>query len=243
VFHSPNLILQKSRTAPAHLSGVGHAETKLYEAIDGRRTLAEITMACRTSEHAAGGVLLRYVEQGLIQLRDVQVAKTDIVDDATAVAKLRELVASEEFEEAIGWIDRCRLKSDGDEFLAMLIAKAETGFLAEAYRTQVPADAVPRRVRQDEPPGREAEMLSREDVLLLDLVDGHWDVRSLSWIAPIRKVDIIRGLLRLRRQGLIELQTPLGAASPHDSEGPSRKAPSGGDASTDIDRAVSELGV
>ena len=239
IFHSPNLVLEKSDAAPESPSPASYVDARLYEAIDGKRTLAEITLACRTSDYAAGRFLMRQTEQGFVKLREVRDTKTDIIDEKTAVARLRELTADEDYEEAVAWIDRCNLKSDGDEFRAMLIAKAETGFLAKAYRTQVPADAVPRRIRPGQPPGAEAEMLTNEDVFLLDLVDGRWDVRSLCWIAPMRKVDIVRGLLRLRRHGLIELKAPPYAAEAARSRGEARAS---GDTSADIERVVSELG-
>jgi len=244
VFHSTNLVLSMSKRATDPPAVASYMERKLYESIDGRRTLAEITLLCRTSEYFGGRFLLRQVERGVVQLRSVRGPKTNVVDDETALNKLRELLASEEYEEAVEWIDRCELKPDGDEFLAMLIAKAEAGFLATAYRTQVPADAVPRRVRPDEPPGSEGEMLSSEEILLLDLVDGHWDVRSLSWIAPIRKIDIVRGLLRLRKYGCIELQSPLSGPAPsRHARTPGDEHVSGEDAAADIERAVGELGV
>lgn len=243
VFHSPNLVLQKTKRASDPPTVANYMERKLYESIDGRRTLAEITLLCRTSEYFGGRFLLGLVERGLVQMRNVRGTKPNVVDDATALSRLRDLVASEEYEAAVDWIDRCGLKPDGDEFLAMLIAKAETGFLATAYRTQVPADAVPRRIRPDDPPGSESEMLSSEEILLLDLVDGHWDVRSLGWIAPIRKIDIVRGLLRLRQYGCIELEPPLrGTVSSQHTRTRGDEHVSGEDAAADIERAVGELG-
>jgi hypothetical protein len=243
-FPSPNLVLHKTKRVPDLLAMTSYMERELYESIDGKRTLAEITLLCRSSEYFAGGFLLRLVESGNVQLGNVRAPNTSVVDDGTALNKLRQLVASEEYEDAVAWIESHDLTPDGDEFLAMLIAKAEAGFLAYAYRTQVPADAVPRRVRPDAPPGNDGGILSSEDIFLLDLIDGHWDVRSLGWIAPIRKIDIVRGLLRLRNQGCIELRPPASSPAPArhvrargDEQG------SGEDAAADIERAVGELGV
>lgn len=239
VFHSPHIVLHKTQRVPGPPTNASYMERKLYESIDGERTLAEIILLCRSSEYLAGSFLLNQVERGLVQVEDRQAPRTHVIDDATSVAQLRALVAGEEYEEAVELIDRCALKSDGDDFLAMLIAKAEAGLLATAYRTQVPPDAVPQRVHPDEPP----EKLSSEDLFLLDVIDGHWDVRSLSWIVPMRKIDIVRGLLRLRNYGCIELPSPLGGPEPsrpplRGDDPVSRK-----DARTDIERAMDRLGV
>ena len=243
VFHSPNLVVQKSKGVLDPPTVASHLERKLFESIDGRRTLTDIAQLCRTSEYAAGRFLLRQVELGVVQLKNVRGPQTDVVDTGTALNELRELLATEEYEAAVEWIDRCEIKPDGDEFWTMLTARAEAGFLATAYRTQVPPGAVPRRVRPDDPPGREAELLSSEDILLLDLIDGHWDVRSLGWIAPIRKVDVVRGLLRLEKCGCIELRLSRSEpAPPSHSRTPGGGQTSGHDPIADIERVVGELG-
>ena len=210
-------------------------EERLLGAIDGKRTFLEIARCSGTSEYAAGLFLVRQAALGRIQLKNARSSSLDAVDGGTALNGLRDLLATGEYEAAVEWIDRRRLKPDGDEFVTMLIARAEAGLLATLYRTLAPPDAVPRRVRPDDPPGRESELLSSDDLLLLDLVDGRWDVRSLAWIAPMRKIDVVRGLLRLQKHGCIELRTPRAASSP--------ARPTGGeDAVADIERAVGELG-
>ena len=55
--------------------------------------------------------------------------------------------------------------------------------------------------------------LSPDEVFLLELVDGNWDVRSLVWISPLRKVDVIRGLVRLQDLGYIDLLPPENKAA------------------------------
>jgi hypothetical protein len=204
MFRSPHVVLHRTEKLPDEPTIASYMGRRLYESIDGQRTLAEIILLCRTSEYLAGYFLLRLVERGLVRVGDIRAPVEKVVRDDSAVTRLRELVASGEYEEAIDLIDRCGLTPDGDEFLALLVAKVEASFLAHAYRTQVPPDSIPRRIQSDRvPPSR--EMLSGEDLFLLDLIDENWDVRSLIWIAPMRKIEVIRGLMRLRDYGCIEL--------------------------------------
>jgi hypothetical protein len=206
IFRSPHVVLHKTAKTPDKPTIASYMGKKLYESIDGKRTLAEITLLCRTSEYLAGYFLLRLVERGLIRVGDTRAPGVSVIRDESAVTRLREMVASGEYEEAVDLIDRCGITPDGDEFLGLLLAKVEAGYLANAYRTQIPPDSVPRRVKSDELPVNR-ELLTSEDMFLLDLIDEHWDVRSLMWIAPMRKVDVVRGLLRLQNCGCVELGT------------------------------------
>jgi hypothetical protein len=242
IFRSPHVVLHRTEKAPDGPTIASYMGRKLYDSIDGRRTLAEIILLCRTSECLAGYFLLRLVERGLVRVGDARAPGTNVVRDESAVTRLRELVASGEYEEAVDLIDHCGLTPDGDEFLELLIAKVEAGFLANAYRTQVPPDAVPRLIRSDGVPSNR-EMLNSEDLFLLDMIDEHWDVRSLIWIAPMRKIEVVRGLLRLRDYGCIELRSVATA-----SDAPAHAAPrfdesvEGVDPQTEINRILHKLG-
>ncbi len=242
VFRSPHVVLHKTEKSPDKPTIASYMGRKLYESIDGRRTLAEIILLCRTSEYLAGYFLLRLVERGLVRVGDARAPGANVVHDESAVTRLRELVASGEYEEAVDLIDQCGITPDGDEFLELLIAKVEAGFLANAYRTQVPPDAVPRLIRSDGVPANR-EMLNSEDLFLLDLIDEHWDVRSLIWIAPMRKIDVVRGLLRLRDYGCIELRSGATSSDPPAHLIPAFDEPVGGvDPQTEINRILHRLG-
>jgi len=241
-FRSPHVVLHRTEKVPDRPTIASHMGRKLYESIDGSRTLAEIILLCRASEYLAGYFLLRLADRGFVRVGEIRAPGINVVRDDSAVARLRELAASGEYEEAVDVIERCGITSDGDEFLALLTAKVEAGFLANAYRTQVPPDSVPRRVQSDVTPANR-EMLSSEDLFLLDLIDEHWDVRSLIWIAPMRKVEVVRGLLRLRDYGCIELRSGAGrpGASAYAIAQPDEPV-AGADPQEEIDRIVHRLG-
>ena len=41
-------------------------------------------------------------------------------------------------------------------------------------------------------------------------IDGHWDVKSIIQVSPIREADAVRTLKRMREKGFIELRDPGG---------------------------------
>jgi len=241
-FRSPHVVLHKTEKVPDGPTVASHMGRKLYESIDGRRTLAEIILLCRTSEYLAGYFLLRLAERGLIRVGEIRAPGANVIHDDSAVSRLRELVASGEYEEAVDLIERCGITPDGDEFLGLLIAKVEAGFLANAYRKLIPPDSIPRRIESDLT-SLKRELLSSEDMFLLDLIDGYWDVRSLIWIAPMRKIEVVRGLQRLRDYGCIEMRTDAGRSEAYTHAIPHFEEPADGtDHNTEIDRIMHRLG-
>jgi hypothetical protein len=86
------------------------------------------------------------------------------------------------------------------------VLDAEVAFADKAWKHYVPAGRSPCS------PGRwiasRERTLSPLEVFLLSRVDGTWDVKSIIQVAPIREVDALRTLKKLRERGLIELRDP-----------------------------------
>jgi hypothetical protein len=125
------------------------------------------------------------------------------------MSELQQLVEHEHFEAALDLIDRHSIKEGRHDMLSMLIAKAEAGYLAAAFRRRMPPDAVPHQT--EDSVYRDAavrEDLTSEELFLLEMIDGSWDVRSLVWISPMSKIEVIRSLVRLLDLGHIELYPP-----------------------------------
>jgi len=54
------------------------------------------------------------------------------------------------------------------------------------------------------------EALTPNEVFLLSRIDnGSWDVRSIIQITPLREIDVLRTLKKMREKGLIELKDPV----------------------------------
>lgn len=208
---SPNAVLHKTDRAVDGPTVASYMGRRLYDLVDGQRTASELVLQCRTSRYLAYTFLSRLVERGNIRVGEVQepqpvAGQRDRPD--VALSELQQLVVQENYEAALDLIGRQGITQGRDDILSMLIARAEAGFVATAYRTKVPPDAVPHPADQKSSDMVIRGDLSTDEVFLLELVDGNWDVRSLVWISPLRKVDVIRGLVRLRDLGYIDLLPP-----------------------------------
>jgi hypothetical protein len=209
---SPEVILHRTNRAVDAPTVASYMGRQLYELIDGRRTVGDLVLQCRTSPYHAYSFLSRLVERDLIRVEEscepqAEVEERDLGD--MVISELQQLVEHEHYETALDLIDRHSIKEGRHDMLSMLIAKAEAGYLATAFRRRMPPDAVPHHTEDSE--YHDAIVrgdLSSEELFLLEMVNGSWDVRSLVWISPMSKIDVIRGLVRLRDLGHVELHPP-----------------------------------
>ena len=77
-------------------------------------------------------------------------------------------------------------------------------FIEKAYRHYLPPTKVPFLTRPLE--SLTGESMSPVEFFPASRIDGTWDVRSIIQIAPIREVDALRTLKRLREKGLLDLK-------------------------------------
>ncbi|HKQ59706.1 MAG TPA: hypothetical protein VJS92_00395, partial [Candidatus Polarisedimenticolaceae bacterium] len=118
----------------------------------------------------------------------------------------RGLMSRGEYEGALDILDVLYRSHPEDESLRRLTAEAEVAFTEKAYRHYLPASKVPVLIKPVE--SLESENLSPSEVFLLSRIDGSWDVKSIIRIAPIRDVEALRTLKRMRERGVIDLRDP-----------------------------------
>jgi hypothetical protein len=118
----------------------------------------------------------------------------------------RRLMTGGEYDAALEILEALYAKHPDDDSLRKLTAEAEAAFVDKAYRHYVPGDRVPAVLLPVE--DLEAQNLSPTEFFLLSRIDGTWDVKSIIQIAPLREVEALRTLKRLREKGVIELCDP-----------------------------------
>jgi len=118
----------------------------------------------------------------------------------------RRLLNRGEFDGALDILDRAYKAQPGDEALRRLLVEAEASFVEKAYRHFLPPTKVVILARRME--SLTSEHLSPAEFFLLSRVDGSWDVKSIIQITPLREVDVLRTLKRMREKGFIDLRDP-----------------------------------
>ncbi len=128
------------------------------------------------------------------------------IGQADELDAARALIQRGDYEGACDVLNGLHRSRPADEALSRLLAEAEAAFVEKAYRHYFPPGKVPVLKRPIET--LTGEDLSPVEFFLLSRMNGSWDVRSIVQITPIREVDALRTLRRLREKDIVELRDP-----------------------------------
>ena len=222
VFNDPGIVLTRTARVPPAEVFRNRMARRIFESINGERTVAEILLHAHGSEYLVTKFLFELSRAGCVEIigvRPVERAAAPESIAAPANAPAPALVAAEgdlevarrllnrgEYEASLDILDRAYKAQPGDEALRRLLAEAEATFVEKAYRHFLPPNRIVSLARPMEE--LTAEHLSPPEFFLLSRIDGTWDVKSIIQITPIREVDALRTLKKLRERGLIELKDP-----------------------------------
>jgi hypothetical protein len=127
-------------------------------------------------------------------------------DMGEQLARAQELTKSGDFENALTLLDTLYRQHPDDDSLRRLTAESEKAFVHKAYQHLLPAHKIPQLNRPVESLG--AESLSPEEFFMLSRIDGTWSIKSIIQVSPLREVDALRTLCRMRAMGMIDLRDP-----------------------------------
>jgi hypothetical protein len=259
VFNDPGIVLRRTARVPPAGIFRNRMARRIFESINGERTVAEILLHAHGSEYLVTKFLYELFRAGVAEVAGVKqveressgtpirpaaidvgspaapepavslprataagaIPKTPAVAAPVATAErpkaaapsvvdggdlefARRLLNRGEFDSALDILDRAYKAQPGDEALRRLLAEAEASFVEKAYRHYLPPMKIVTLQRAAE--SLTAERLSPTEFFLLSRIDGTWDVKSIIQITPLREVDVLRTLKRMREKGLIELK-------------------------------------
>jgi hypothetical protein len=261
VFNDPGIVLRRTARMPPAEVFRNRMARRIFESINGERTVAEILLHAHGSEYVVTKFLYELHRAGVAEVAGVkqvdrepscaQTAPPAIEQPALAISALlaapvapaprpreavqpvattddttpalrdvvaesdldfaRRLLSRGEFDSALEILDRAYKAQPADEALRRLLAEAEASFVEKAYRHYLPPSKIVALLRA--PETLTAERLSPTEFFLLSRIDGTWDVKSIIQITPLREVDVLRTLKRMREKGLIELKEPVAASA------------------------------
>lgn len=122
------------------------------------------------------------------------------------LVEARHLVDRAEYESAIEILDALYRAEPNHDPLRRLLTEAEIAFVDKAYKHYLPANKVPVLARSLEDLSR--EQITPAEFFLLSRIDGVWNLKSIIQVSPLREVDALRAMKRMREKGFIELRDP-----------------------------------
>ncbi len=264
VFNDPGIVLARTARVPPAEVFRNRMARRIFESINGERSVAEILLHAHGSEYLVTKFLYELFRAGVVEIAGVKpvtdapsilpaspaarqvetqaatppqeaaaprpvavpsvptpkapsppgaisiAAAPSLVDEGD-LEFARRLLNRGEFDSALEILDRAYKAQPGDEALRRLLAEAEASFIEKAYRHFLPPSKIVTLQRVAE--SLTAEQLSPTEFFLLSRIDGTWDVKSIIQITPLREVDVLRTLKRMREKGLIELKDPVAASA------------------------------
>lgn len=190
---------------------------RILDLLDGRRTVDELAFSVHASPFPVMKFLYEAYRLGLVSIISLEGPSLPLVTGEAPDAELASLSGPARIAAARDRLD----KGDPEAALTLLaeitiatnpdagpvLRDAETRFLKKVYHDEFPPEATPELSK----PLNEltTEPLRPEEFFLLSRLDGHWAVRDIVEIAPMREVETIRVLRRLVRRGVIRIPVPV----------------------------------
>jgi len=204
--HKMVVLDRTSAPPPAELLANAFARRAL-ELVDGKRTLHEICLELHAPEFTVSYFLLSALERGFIRV--AAPAKSDAppparppVTDGLRAAK--DLIRAGALEEALDLLEQMSAAAEKNAELSELMKVAEVNLIDRLYRGTLPPKQIPTLKRPLEQ--LTDESLTPEEVFLVSRVNGSWDLKSIVSISPLREVDALRVLKRLKERGILEFK-------------------------------------
>ncbi len=179
---------------------------RMYDLVDGRRTLADIILEAHASEYNVCQVLYVMVQKGYLEVTrgDTPVAARPPADSPQALMEAaKELIKSGDSEGALTILEKARRSAGKNPEMNALLQVAEEHFIDKAYRHYLPPKKIP--VLKKPLEALTSLDLSPAEGFLVSRVNGSWDLRSIISISPLREVDALRAFKKLRERGVIDL--------------------------------------
>jgi hypothetical protein len=223
-FPDPGVVLQcANKKAPEKLKE-SRIAARIFELVNGERTLAEILIHARVSEYLVMKFLFELHRRELVRIVEIQSLEEETLpalqtlEDPPSVDPSVVVEAGGELAEEMRVVDRLEARKEVQLALELLqsierawpgeaevrhrLARAEASFVRE-HANMDPTMIPVLKAGADESVRRH---LSPEASFLPSMIDGRNDVQSIVWLAPIHAVDVMRALQQLIDADQVELR-------------------------------------
>ena len=205
VLGDPGVVLCRTEIELPEQAQQSPMAARVYNAIDGRRTMEDILLQSRASEYFAMKFLFELHRAGVVRIKDIQESKPEPGSPKAIIASAQKMIEAHQFDGAIALITASLKVFPENSDIQQLLTKAETGYLEYAYQSRIAPHWVPRMVMPIEIAVSQ-EDLGANERFILDLThQGKWSVKAMTRIAPLHEVDVVRSTLSLLDKKIIEL--------------------------------------
>ena len=194
------ILARTGKAVPAEISRDAIA-VRILHLIDGQRTIAELLLTTHAPEYVVRKLLVGFVRGGQVEMAAVAPELFDsneLLDDL-----FREPIGEKHPDDPA--IEDPIVEDEGndeDVFTAAGLAPERVPVLVRPLKATLQAG------------------LSPEELFVVGLIDGVADVKGITWVAPMRQVETLQILERLREKELVSITTRRGRESPSGCRSP-----------------------
>ena len=179
--------------------------------VDGRRTIADITLGVHASEFAVSKVLYQFFRQQFLRIVTrvaVDPPSTQAGGGPTTaeslVSRARQKLSTGDPGEALDLLSQAISVSPHEREIRSLYETASDLFKQQVQGNAMSPERVPFLKRDlDTLLG---ESLTPEEVFLISRINGSWDLQSIISISPLGEVEALRLLKKLKDRGILGLR-------------------------------------
>ena len=207
-------IIAKSIT----LTDLDEVQQTIVNAIDGRRTIADIVLESRSSRFTVSSTLHRLIRLGYVRLIDAAAEKATKVEEeaapfdissesqevASLIQRAQDSLRTKEYEKAQRLLKAAENLDPANSNVRMAIRGVEAVILADLHGQGLHEARVPRVAK----PLEEITSMNftPSEGFILSRINGQWDLGSLMKISPIREPDAMLIFYKLWKDGIISFE-------------------------------------
>ena len=180
---------------------------RLLDVVDGKRNLTDLCLELHAPEFRVSRIAYELYRVKCLRL--VQTSSTGGDDGHHGlsadelVARATRLLDRQKFEKALQLLADAVQLRPSDLAMRQALDDAEQRFVERAHQHYLPPDQVPKLERGLEQ--MTEENLTPQEVFLATRINGTWTVKDIITVSPMREVETLLVLKRLRERGLISL--------------------------------------
>ncbi|HEV8659915.1 MAG TPA: DUF4388 domain-containing protein [Thermoanaerobaculia bacterium] len=192
------------------------AQTTILDAIDGKRTIAEIVLESRSGSFIVNATIAPLIRGGLVGLRDVSAARPAAMVEETVfptagfsesdeintmLTAAQTALRNKDFEKTQRLLKAAQNLDPNHPKVKSAIKGAEAVIMGELRNEGIHDSRIPRVTKSlDE---ITAMNFTPNEGFILSRINGTWDIGSLIKISPIREADALMIFYKLWKDGII----------------------------------------
>ncbi len=169
-----------------------------------KKPISEIILELHGSDFLVNYELFQLYEKQLIEIKIAAQAPVEEESPAKLFNKGLELMQSRKYREAITAFQEVIRLDPQNTWASEQIEQAEKAICQDYYQNSIPASKIPYFLVPE--PALTRYNLTHTEGFVASRINGTWDVKSIVMLSPLRELEILQVLDKLKKMELIALK-------------------------------------